>query len=142
MPDAYPTSRIKRHRCTRAELEKRRWELYTIVRRIQPATVRQVFCQATVRGIVDKTERGYGKVQFDLAEMRRGGDLPYGWIVDNTRWRRKPRTFDGVGEALRETVRLYRKALWSDADCYVEIWLEKDTLSGVVWPITSLYDVP
>jgi hypothetical protein len=45
-------------------------------------------------------------------------------------------------EALRETARFYRKDLWRDADCYVEIWLEKDALSGVLWPITSLYDVP
>jgi hypothetical protein len=32
--------------------------------------------------------------------------------------------------------------LWSDAGCYVEVWLEKDALSGVVVPITSKYDVP
>ena len=68
--------------------------------------------------------------------------LPYGWIADNTRWQRKPRTFDSIEDALQETAHLYRKALWSDADCYVEIWLEKDALSGVIYPITSLYDVP
>src|SRR5262249_46578812 len=28
------------------------------------------------------------------------------------------------------------------ADAYVEIWLEKDALSGVIYPITSMYDVP
>src|SRR5262249_42977984 len=31
---------------------------------------------------------------------------------------------------------------WTDADCYVEIWLEKDALAGVVYPITNVYDVP
>ena len=25
---------------------------------------------------------------------------------------------------------------------YVEIWLEKDALAGVVYPVTSMYDVP
>jgi hypothetical protein len=105
-------------------------------------TVRQVFYQATVRGIIEKTEGGYTKVQTDLAAMRRAGWLPYDWIADNTRWQRKPTTFDSVEEALRETARFYRKDLWRDADCYVEIWLEKDALSGVLWPITSLYDVP
>jgi hypothetical protein len=29
-----------------------------------------------------------------------------------------------------------------DADAYVEVWLEKDALSGVVLPVTSMYDVP
>ena len=59
--------------------------------------------------------------------------MPYGWLADNTRWQRKPRTFDSIEEALEETARFYRKALWTDADCYVEIWLEKDALAGVVY---------
>ena len=29
-------------------------------------TVRQVFYQATVRGLVEKAESGYGKIQTDL----------------------------------------------------------------------------
>ena len=33
-------------------------------------------------------------------------------------------------------------ALWNEADSYVEIWLEKDALAGVVYPVTSMYDVP
>jgi hypothetical protein len=142
MSEIYLASRIKRHRATRNAVELRRASLFKIVESASPMTVRQVFYQATVRGIVEKSEGGYDKVQSDLVKMRRDGELPYGWLVDNTRWQRKPRTFDGVGEALNETARLYCKALWADADCYVEIWLEKDALSGVLYPITSLYDVP
>ena len=59
-----------------------------------------------------------------------------------TRWQRKPRTFDSVQEALQETARLYRKALWTDASAYVECWLEKDALAGVVLPVTAQFDVP
>jgi len=55
---------------------------------------------------------------------------------------RKPTTHDSVEEALKATARLYRKNLWLDADDYVEIWLEKDALAGVVYPVTSMYDVP
>jgi hypothetical protein len=47
-----------------------------------------------------------------------------------------------VETALRSAARYYRKDLWAEADCYVEIWLEKDALSGVVAPITFAYDVP
>ncbi len=98
---AYQTSPIKRHRATRAELEERRDALFDIVADMRPMTVRQVFYQATVRGIVEKTENGYSKVQTDLAEMRRDGELPYGWLADNTRWQRKPRTFNGVAAGAR-----------------------------------------
>ncbi|MCI0465748.1 MAG: hypothetical protein L0Y57_01900 [Beijerinckiaceae bacterium] len=81
-------------------------------------------------------------MQVALAHMRRAGHLPYDWIVDFTRWQRKPRTFRDVTHALEETSRFYRKDPWSDADSYVEIWLEKDALSGVILPVTSKYDVP
>ena len=81
-------------------------------------------------------------VQTDLTLLRRAGTVPFDWLADSTRWQRKPRTFDSVQEALEETARLYRKALWADADAYVEVWLEKDALAGVVYPITSKFDVP
>jgi len=120
----------------------RRGELLVITEEGQPMTVRQVFYQATVRNIVDKTEAGYNKVQTDLVWLRRRGLMPYHWLADNTRWQRKPRTFSGIEQALQDTARFYRKALWDSAGCYVEVWLEKDALAGVVEPITSLYDVP
>jgi hypothetical protein len=143
MPAAvYPAGQIRRHRATKAEVEGRRESFFEIVAEMRPMTVRQVFYQASVRGIVDKSDAGYNKVQNDLVEMRRAGVLPYDWLADNTRWQRKPRTFNSVQQALGDTARLYRKALWSDADAYVEVWLEKDALSGVVLPVTSLYDVP
>jgi hypothetical protein len=138
----YETSPIKRHRSTKAEVEERRKALLEIIDNGKPMTVRQVFYQATVRGLVEKAESGYGKVQVDLTKMRRDGSLPYDWLADNTRWQRKPQTYDSVEAALKETAAFYRKSLWTDADCYVECWLEKDALSGVIYPVTSMFDVP
>jgi hypothetical protein len=109
---------------------------------MQPMSVRQVFYQASVRFIVDKLESGYEKVAVDLVKMRRAGVLPYDWLTDITRWMRKPNTYNSVQEALEETARLYRKNLWRDADAYVEVWLEKDALGGVVEPLPARYDVP
>src|SRR5262249_50171555 len=142
MTATYEASPVKRQRATKAEVEERREALLAIIYDGKPMTVRQVFYQATVRGLVEKGETGYGKVQLDLTKMRRDGSLPYDWLADNTRWQRKPRTFNGVEEALKATAAFYRKNLWADADCYVEIWLEKDALSGVIYPITSMNDVP
>src|SRR4051812_37172597 len=138
---SYLASHVKRHRSTKAEVGRRRDALFEIVSGMRPMTVRQAFYQASVRDVVEKSEAGYAKVQTDLTVMRRAGDLPYDWLADNTRWQRKPRTFDSVEDALRETAAFYRKNLWRDADCYVEIWLEKDALAGVVYPVTSIFDV-
>jgi hypothetical protein len=35
-----------------------------------------------------------------------------------------------------------RTQVWQNANAYVEIWLEKDALSGVIYPVTAEYDVP
>lgn len=140
--EAYVASQIKRSRSTQDEVMDRRSRLYTIVSEMRPMTVRQVFYQATVRGVVEKSEAGYAKVQTDLAWLRRRNIMPYNWLADNTRWQRKPRTFDSIQQALDDTAQFYRKALWTDAGAYVEVWLEKDALAGVVQPITAAYDVP
>jgi len=141
-PSVYEASQIKRGRATKAEMESRAEALIDIVDEIAPCTVRQVFYQATVRGVVEKTEAGYGKVQRQLAQLRRDGEIDFSDIADNTRAMRKPRTWSSAKLAAERTAATYRKALWEDADEYVEIWLEKDALSGVLWPATQKYDVP
>ena len=73
MTAVYQASRIKRVRATKAEMAERREALFDIVAEQQPMTVRQVFYQATVRGVIEKTEAGYAKVQ--TADMRRDGEL-------------------------------------------------------------------
>jgi hypothetical protein len=115
--------------------------LEAIVEEINPCSVRQTFYQAVVRGIVGKTEAEYDKVQRALVKLRRDGRIPYGWIADGTRWRIKPTTFSSLEAALKRTAETYRRALWDEASVYMEVWLEKDALSGVVHPVTSEYDI-
>ncbi len=108
-----------------------------------PMTVRQVFYRLVSLGVIDKTENEYkSTVCRLLADMRRDGDIPYSWIADNTRWMRKPATYSNLEQAVQETAQFYRRRLWDDQEVYVEVWLEKDALSGVLYPITSQYDVP
>src|SRR5262249_57724660 len=99
--ELYVARPIKRYRSTKAEVERRREALYEIVEAMKPMTVRQVFYQATVRGIVEKSDGGYNQVQTDLVLMRKTGFIPYGWLVDNLRTDRKPRPFDTPPPALQ-----------------------------------------
>ena len=138
----YPTCPIKRHRSTKVEVWARRQALYDIVLNMKPMTVRQVFYQATVRGLVEKAKSGYGKVQGDLMLLRSTGVMPYGWLTDNTRLHLRPPTFGSIQEALKDTAAFYRKSLWRDLGAYCEVWIEKDALSSVVYPVTANYDVP
>lgn len=140
----YKASPIKRRRASRDEMEERAGFLIDYAHKHGPVTVRQLFYAATVAGVpgIDKTEAGYNKVQVQVLDLRRAGRLRYSSISDSTRYMRKPRTFNGWKDALEDTAQLYRKALWADSDKAVEVWLEKSALAGVLYPVTSEYDVP
>jgi hypothetical protein len=109
-----------------------------------PVTVRQLYYQAEVAGLpgIDKTEGSYTKVQRQVLNLRREGRLSYSDISDATRWMRKPSSYDSINDALDQCAKLYRRSLWADAEDYVEIWCEKDALAGVIYPVTSRFDVP
>jgi hypothetical protein len=75
----YELRSIKRQRRTQAKLEGLDRDLVKIVADIEPATVRQVFYQGAVRGLVPKDEaRGYKLVQRRLVKLRESGEIPYG----------------------------------------------------------------
>ena len=134
---------IKRRRRSKAEIETIKTEIHELLANENPMTVRQVFYRLVSLGVIDKTEAEYKTTVCRLlTDMRRNGELPYQWIADNTRWMRKPATYSDLEEAVQETAEFYRRRLWDDQGVYVEVWLEKDALSGVLYPITAQYDVP
>ena len=140
--DVYQASPIKRKRRTKAEVAALDEAIYAIAEENQPATVRQIYYRLVSAGVIAKTENAYGNIGRRLGILRRGGVVPFGWIADNTRWMRKPTTYSGVEQALIDTARFYRRAVWNDLPVYVEVWLEKDALAGVLLDETAAYDVP
>jgi hypothetical protein len=139
--EVYPARGIKRNRATKSEMITRRRRIREIVQRDQPMTVRQVFYQAVVHGIVGKAETEYDKIQQLLTDLRRGGDIPYEWIIDEGRYARQPYTVEGIPQVLNDTRRDYRKDPWQEIPEYVQLWIEKNALVGVLEPVTREFDV-
>jgi hypothetical protein len=135
---------IKRRRATKVEMEQRAEFLVDYAEWHGPVTVRGLYYQAEVAGVpgIDKTDSGYAKVQRQVLKLRRAGLMSYHDIADATRWMRKPASYSSLEQMLRDNVRTYRKNLWRAASDYVEVWCEKDALSGVIYPVTEEYDVP
>ncbi|MCH9000581.1 MAG: hypothetical protein IID48_20275 [Proteobacteria bacterium] len=133
----------RKGRRSKVEIEFIKSAIERLLNAENPMTVRQVFYRLVSLGVIDKTEAEYKTTVCRLlADMRRKGDIPYSWIADNTRWMRKPATYSNLEQAVQETAQFYRRRLWDDQEVYVEVWLEKDALSGVLYPITAQYDVP
>src|SRR4051794_36118728 len=59
-------------------------------------TVRGVYYVLEGQGIVEKHDKGYRQVQQQVLKMRREDLLPWAFITDGTRWRRKPATWNEV----------------------------------------------
>jgi hypothetical protein len=123
-------------------MQQLRESLLGLVGEQKPMTVRQVFYRGVGFGLWQKSESDYKRVGRILTDMRRDGEMPYDWLADATRWMRKPRTFDSIEEALRTTADTYRRSLWHEQDKYIEVWLEKEALAGVVVEVTDPWDVP
>ena len=140
---SYPSSSIKRKRRTKSELDDVKESILGIIAENDSMTVRQLFYQMVSRGLIDKSEREYNNTVSRLAtQMRKFGEMPYDAIADNTRWMRKPASHSSLEGFLEQQQRFYRRDLWQDQDAYVEIWLEKDALAGVLYDVTGHWDVP
>jgi hypothetical protein len=140
---SYGSRPIKRTRRTRAELDHLQETMRGLLEHNNPMTVRQVFYRMVSGGHIDKTEAEYkNTVGRLLVKMRRDGVIPFGWIADNTRFMRKPRTYSSLEQALRHTAQTYRRSVWDNQPVYVEVWTEKDALAGVLIEETRPWDVP
>ena len=82
---SYPACSI-RVRKSKAAVEDIRAAIKSVLAADHPQTVRQVFYQLVVRNAVEKSEKEYqGTVIRLLSEMRLDGDVPWSWIVDESR---------------------------------------------------------
>jgi hypothetical protein len=132
-------------RRTKSQIDNIKTAIYMLCEQYKPMTVRQLFYALTVKGVIEKAESEYKNVVCRLTkEMRLAGELPWDWLADHTRWQHKPRTYGGISDCLEQSQAAYRRALWDPKtnSNYVEIWLEKDALTGVFYDVTSEYDVP
>jgi|GEM_PF-440626 len=109
----------------------------------RPMTIRQLFYRLVTRGVIGKTEGEYKSTVCRLAlRLREQGAIDWNDIVDNTRLMRKPASWSSVHDVLFYTAQHYRRAIWDQAEDYVEVWSEKDAISGVLYSVTAPWDVP
>jgi hypothetical protein len=139
----YEARQIKRARRSKAEMNAVRDGLYSLAAEHQPLTIRQLFYRAVATGLIDKSQAVYNNTVVRLVGMmREEGRIPFDWIIDNTRWMRKPRTYSGLQSMLRYTQQTYRRSIWDEQDTYVEIWCESDSIAGILYDVTEEFDVP
>lgn len=105
-------------------------------------TIRHLFYRLVGLGVIEKTETAYKGLCGHLAKWRRSEAIPWSAFADNTRWHIRDETFDSVKDALENTATAYRRNLWSTQSCYLEVWVEKDAIAGIVAATANSFGVP
>lgn len=138
----YGSSTVKRSRRTKAALAELDDAIVLAVEADHPVTLRGVYYRVVSAGMVDKTESGYRAVGRRLLALRRAGKVPYGHITDGTRYVLHRPSWGDPEAALNALAASYRKMLWLDQPVVVQLFTEKDAISGVLESVADRWDVP
>ena len=104
-------------------------------------TLRQLYYQLVSRDIIPNKQNEYTKISKLLKEGRMAGIIDWEAIEDRLRvpylpyWNLDPK------EAIEDTINQYRLNRQQGQKNYIEVWVEKDALSGVLKTVTEEYHV-
>jgi hypothetical protein len=105
-------------------------------------TLRQLYYQLVARGLIENSERSYKRVGSVIADARMAGRIDWEAIEDRTRNVRALGHWASPQDIVASCAKQYREDLWWDQPQYVEVWVEKDALVGVVQAACEPLDVP
>lgn len=139
----YGASPVKRTRRTREQLQGELQAIQTILEGEEgQITIRHLFYRLVGLHVIEKTEQAYKGLCSHLSKWRRSEEIQWGAFADNTRWHIRQETFNSIQDALKNTVENYRRNLWSTQPFYIEVWVEKDAVAGIVANTANSFGVP
>lgn len=106
-----------------------------------PMTVRQVYYQLVSRQVIENTRSRYQAVSDALVEARKNGIIPWGWIEDRLRRPRDVQMWDDLTDFSETVKHAYRRDVWKTQPVQIEVWEEKDALSGIFQDVLRPYGV-
>lgn len=104
-------------------------------------TLRQLYYQLVSKAIIPNKIREYQKLSTVLTNARMAGLVDWDFIEDRIRIPQFHGEYENMAQALKEAYDSFRLKRWKEQENYVEVWVEKDALSGVLLPITDEYHV-
>lgn len=128
---------MARHKKTQRIIDK----AIEALREYRPMTVRQVYYRLVATQVIDNTRSQYQAVSKALVAARQEGIIPWQWIEDRLRRPRKVSMWQDVSHYAEAARRWYRRDVWATQEHLVEVWLEKDALSGIFEDILEDYGV-
>lgn len=105
-------------------------------------TLRQVYYQLVARDYIPNNERSYKNTGNLINDARLAGLIDWTAIQDRTRNIRQNSHWSSPASIMSSALYSYAIDTRKDQPNYVEVWVEKDALIGIVQQIASTLDVP
>ena len=104
-------------------------------------TLRQLYYQLVQANIIANTEKVYRKLSATVSDGRLAGLIDWDAIEDRIRQPVTNNEWGSVEQIVAAAISQFRLARWDNQDNYVELWVEKDALAGVLAPLGRRYHV-
>lgn len=104
-------------------------------------TLRQLYYQLVAADVIANEEKSYKKIGDIVSKARLGGLMDWDAIEDRVRVPKKPPEFSSLDALVEAAFQSYRLPRLKGQERYVELWVEKDALAGVLAPIAREYHV-
>ncbi len=105
-------------------------------------TLRQLYYQFVSRDLIPNTVQSYKSLGDVVNDGRLAGLIDWDAIEDRTRNLRSSSHWSSPRSIVRACADQFAVDLWATQDNYVECWIEKDALVGVIEGICTELDVP
>lgn len=100
-------------------------------------TLRQLYYQCVSRNIIPNVERSYKNLGNTISDARLAGLMDWDAIEDRGRVAQMPSQWQNIKSLVESAVAAYRLPRWKGQECYVELWVEKQALAGVLEPLSD-----
>jgi hypothetical protein len=104
-------------------------------------TLRQLYYQLVSRNIIVNAVRSYKNLSSLVSDARLAGLMDWDAIEDRGRQPHTNSEFTDLQDLAEAALRSYRLPRWEGQENYVELWVEKDALAGVLWPVAHEHHV-
>lgn len=105
-------------------------------------TLRQLYYQLVSRDHIENSEKAYKNVGILINKARLAGLIDWVTIEDRTRNLKKLSHWSSTADIIASVPSNYRVDIRQDQDFYVEVWVEKEALAGIVEKAANANDVP
>ena len=105
-------------------------------------TLRQLYYQFVSRDIIANKQSEYDKLGKLMSNARLAGMVDWDAIKDRTREMRENLHWDDPSEPIRSAAYYYKIDTRIDQPHYIEVWVEKEALAGIIERVALKLDIP